>query len=193
MKGSVGEPHSDQRDHPLDARVSDDFVRGHRLWTAVKARGRRSTITAALVCTVSTPRRVARRAPRRTSSPCFHNAYSTCASLRASAMMATWTPRRVAICLAHCTIGSLRPTEVHRPRGLSQSPAHLRGARAGESCALGPKAGRVLPGDRGRDTTRRSRHWETARRHRARRRTAPRSPGRHRHGHQPPHADVFVR
>ena len=49
MKGSVGEPHSDQRDHSSTQGVSHDSVRGHRLWTAVKARERRSTITAALV------------------------------------------------------------------------------------------------------------------------------------------------
>jgi hypothetical protein len=37
MRGSVGEPHSDQRDHSLPAtRMSDGFVRGHRLWIAVK-------------------------------------------------------------------------------------------------------------------------------------------------------------
>ena len=35
MKGSVGEPHSDQRDRTFDRMASDDFVRGHRLWTAV--------------------------------------------------------------------------------------------------------------------------------------------------------------
>jgi hypothetical protein len=31
MKGSVGEPDSDQRDHLARRETSDDLVRGHRL------------------------------------------------------------------------------------------------------------------------------------------------------------------
>ena len=43
------EAHSDPSDYSSTRGVSHDSVRGHRLWTGVKARGRRSTITAALV------------------------------------------------------------------------------------------------------------------------------------------------
>jgi hypothetical protein len=93
MKGSVGDPHSDQRGHLSRREVSDDLVRGHRLWTAVKARGRHGTITAALAS--STPRRVCPRVESYVV-PGFHNAYSRCASFRASAMIATCMPRRAA-------------------------------------------------------------------------------------------------
>jgi len=73
MKGSVSEPHSDQRDHLLDERVPDDLVRGHRFWTAVKVRGRHRRVNAALASSVYA---ATGRAPRAGSYvvPCFHNA-----------------------------------------------------------------------------------------------------------------------
>lgn len=46
MKVSVGEPHSDQRDHPVGR--PDGFVRGHHLWIAVKLRGSTLSVYAAI-------------------------------------------------------------------------------------------------------------------------------------------------
>ena len=97
MKVSVGEPHSDQRDRPVGR--LDGFVRGHRLWIAVKL-ARLDDL--GLYAATS-------RAARDGSydASCFQSAYSTCASFRANAMIATWAPRRSAICFAHRTIGSV--------------------------------------------------------------------------------------
>ena len=177
----------------LDARGCPTIsVRGHRLWTAVKVRGRRSD--ASTQPWSSSVYAAIGRAPRAGSYvvPCFHIAYSTCASLRASAMIATCAPRRVAICLAHCTIGSLRPMQIERPGGLSERPSDLRGARACQSRPLGPKAGRVLPGNEAqirRDAGGIGKPVDVIQRR-------DESRGRHRadarHRHQPPHADVFA-
>jgi hypothetical protein len=53
------------------SRVPDDFVRGHRLWTAVKVGGRPFHINAALASSVYA---AMARAPRAGSYvvPCFH-------------------------------------------------------------------------------------------------------------------------
>lgn len=95
MKASVGA--SRIRINAITRGCPDGFVLGHRLWTAVKLRG--STKVGYAAC------RAARDGSYDVS--CFHSAYRTCASFRASAMMATWTPRRSAICFAHCTMGSV--------------------------------------------------------------------------------------
>ncbi len=48
IRGSVSEPHSDQRNHPTHRWASDDLVRGHRLWTAVKLQSSTTSVYAAM-------------------------------------------------------------------------------------------------------------------------------------------------
>lgn len=77
MKGSVGEPHSDQRDRPIGDWTSDGLVRGHHLWTAVRIETR---------CPCCRDAYAAIGRALRIGSyvvSCFHIAYNTCANLRA--------------------------------------------------------------------------------------------------------------
>ena len=117
MKGSVGEPHSDQRDRPRGR--PDGFVRGHRLWIAVKPRG--ST-------TLDLRRDESRRAHRVVGHLMLPDRIQHVRQLPGECRDGDLGPRRSATCFAHRTIGS-SGAECTATTRLGPTPIALAGRR----------------------------------------------------------------
>ena len=142
MKGSVGEPHSDQRDRTLSREWRPDgFVRGHHLWTAVKSRGGDPQLQTEcfLRCDddASATRRVVRRfvLPHRIEHVGQFSGERRDGDGRSSSLGDAFRP------LDHRILG---PPKIQRPCGLSQRPSHLWRTSPCQSFSLDAKARRVF-------------------------------------------------